>query len=150
MSDLSPAEREIKNLLVNQLREWRIAEPNKSFCIHNNRVIQLSNSTGSNNCSLITLNNDKVTVACAETTPVSDPNPGILGRNDRHPRNTYIAIILDRGVIKHQTSVNSPVSFPTSSTMVTYNSRSLTAFTPFMAFNPNIYSEGRVELPTRK
>ncbi|KAI0987879.1 hypothetical protein GJ496_001040 [Pomphorhynchus laevis] len=61
MHDLSPSEREIKNLLVNQLRERRIAEPNKSFCIRNNRVIQLSNSTSSNNCSVITLNKDKVT-----------------------------------------------------------------------------------------
>ncbi|KAI0977788.1 hypothetical protein GJ496_010158 [Pomphorhynchus laevis] len=92
ISNLSPAEREIKNLLVNQLRERIIAEPNKSFCIRNNRVIQLSNSTSSNNCPVITLNVDKVTVAGAETTPVSDPNPGILCRNDRHPRNTYLAI----------------------------------------------------------
>ncbi|KAI0990573.1 hypothetical protein GJ496_008762 [Pomphorhynchus laevis] len=92
MPELSPAELEIKNLLVNQLRERRIAEPNKSFCIRNNRVIQLSNSTSSNNCSVITLNKDKVTVVVVETTPVSDLNPEILGRNDRHPRNTDLAI----------------------------------------------------------
>ncbi|KAI0981629.1 hypothetical protein GJ496_006801 [Pomphorhynchus laevis] len=91
MPDLTPAKREIKNLLVNQLRERIIAEPNKSFCIRNNRVIQLSNSTSSNNCPVITLNMDKVTVAGVETTPVPDPNHEILGRNDRHPRNTVHA-----------------------------------------------------------